>query len=200
MPTKDEQKEQSVEESIVTLHGVSWLQFKGIEANLEDVRAVRLAYLQGALEIMSPISDDHEAIKSTLGALLEAYMRLKGIRHYRRGGFTLEAEGYTSGTPDESYSIGHRRDLPDLVIEVIITSGSIDRKELYLPLNIPEIWFWKSGSIRIFQLENNQYYETVSSQFFPDLNINLLIQYIEHSDQYDAIQEFVAEIQSLNDA
>ncbi len=196
MQIQDRLKGPKTEEKLVTLYGVSWAQFKNIEANLTNVRAVNLTYLQGVLEIMSPISDDHETVKSTLGALLEAYMRLKNIRHYRRGGFTLEAEGYASGTPDESYSIGTRRQWPDLVIEVIITSGSINRKDLYLPLEIPEVWFWRAGKIRIFQLQENKYQETKFSQFFPELDISLLLQYIEHPDQYDAVQEFLAEVNS----
>ena len=182
------------EEKLVALNGVTWPQFKGVEANLENVRSTRLTYLQGILEIMSPIRHDHETIKSTLGVLLEAYMRLRGIRHYRRGGFTLEAEGYTSGTPDESYSIRVRSALPDLDIEVIITSGTIDRKDIYLPLNIPEVWFWKAGKILVFQLSDNQYQETSFSQFFPNLDLNLLLKYINQPDQYDAVQDFLAEI------
>lgn len=198
MQIQDRLKNPKTAEKLVTLYGVSWAQFKSIEANLTNVRAVNLTYLQGVLEIMSPISDDHETVKSTLGALLEAYMRLKNIRHYRRGGFTLEAEGYASGTPDESYSIGTRRQWPDLVIEVIITSGSINRKDLYLPLEIPEVWFWQAGKIQIFQLQKNQYEETEVSQFFPELDIALLLKYIEHPDQYDAVQEFLSEINLVN--
>jgi len=194
MQIQDRLKGPKTEEKLVTLYGVSWTQFKNIEANLTNVRAVNLTYLQGVLEIMSPISDDHETVKSTLGALLEAYMRLKNIRHYRRGRFTWEAEGYASGTPDESYSIGTRRQWPDLVIEVIITSGSINRKDLYLTLEIPEVWFWRAGKIRIFQLQENQYQETKFSQFFPELDISLLLKYIEHPDQYDAVQEFSNEV------
>jgi Uma2 family endonuclease len=187
-----------LEERLVTLQGVTWEQFKAIDANLEDVRDVRLSYLQGVLEIMSPIGDKHETVKSTLGALLEAYMRYKNIRHYIRGGFTLESPGYASGTPDESYSIGVRRELPDLVIEVIITSGSIDRKELFHPLNIPELWFWKANQLQVFCLNTEQYEETSRSQVFPDLDLALLLKYIKHPDQYDAVQEFLAEIQAMS--
>jgi Uma2 family endonuclease len=72
---------------------------------------------------MSPIGDRHEYVKTTMGYLLEAYMREKGIRFYGRGGFTLEAPGYASGTPDESYCIGSNKETPDIVIEIIVTSG-----------------------------------------------------------------------------
>jgi Uma2 family endonuclease len=185
---------QSTEEKLVALHGVNWQQFKAVEANLEGVRAVRLAYLAGVLEIRSPIGDEHETVKSTLGVLLEAYMRHKNLRHYRRGGFTLEAPGYASGTPDESYSIGTRRQFPDLVIEVIVTSGTIDRKEPYRPLQISEVWFWWKKQLRVFQLNGAQYLEVSRSQFFPELDLALLLKYVDYPDQYDAVSAFLAEL------
>lgn len=182
----------------IVLHGLSWERFKAIEANLEEIQEVRLSYLAGVLEIMSPIGDKHETVKSTIGVLLEAYMRDRGIRHYRRGGFTLEVSGYASGTPDESYSISKRRAVPDIVIEVIITSGSIDRKELYKPLRVSEVWFWQANQLKVFHLREEEYQEVSQSEFLPDLDLALLAQYVGYPDQYDAIQEFLALIQGAN--
>ena len=188
---------QSTEEKLVTVRDVSWEEFKGIEALLKDNRNVRLSYLSGMLEIMSPIGDKHEKVKSTFGLLLEAYMKELGIRFYRRGGFTLEEPGYASGTPDESYNIGTEREDPDIVIEVIITSGTINRKELYKPKRIPEVWFWKSDTIKIFRLNTAGEYEEINrSRFFPNLDPALLLRYIAHPDQYDAVQEFVQAIRN----
>jgi Uma2 family endonuclease len=187
--------EEPLEETLLTLKDVTWEKFKGIEALLQDNRNVRLSYLSGILEIMSPIGDKHEKVKSTLGLLLEAYMKELGIRFYRRGGFTLEEPGYASGTPDESYNIGIEREEPDIVIEVIITSGTINRKELYKPKRIPEVWFWKSNTIKIFRLNAAGEYEEVSrSGFFPNLDPALLLQYIAMPDQYDAVQQFTQAI------
>lgn len=181
-----------VEEKLVTLCDITWEQFKGIETQLQDNRNIRLSYLSGILEIMSPIGEQHENVKSTLGLLLEAYMRNKDIRFYRRGGYTLEAPGYASGTPDESYSIGTKGEVPDIVIEIIVTSGTIDRKNLYKPRRIPEVWFWKSNQIRIFRLNATGEYEEISrSIFFPDLDPALLLHYIGYPDQYDAVKAFV---------
>ncbi|MGH1395673.1 MAG: Uma2 family endonuclease [Trichormus sp.] len=183
--------EQSTEEKLVTLKNVSWEQFKGIEAHLQDNRSVRLSYLSGVLEIMSPIGEKHEEVKRTLGLLLEVYMRVLGIRFYAHGGFTLEEPGYASGTPDESYSIGTKKEIPDIVIEVIVTSGTIDRKELFKPKKVPEVWFWKSNTIRIFRLtDTGEYQEVNRSGFFPDLDPALLLHYINMPDQYDAVVEF----------
>ncbi|MBW4615153.1 MAG: Uma2 family endonuclease [Desmonostoc vinosum HA7617-LM4] len=187
--------DQPTEEKLVTLKDVSWEQFKAIEAQLEENRNVRLSYLSGVLEIISPIGEKHEKVKSTLGLLLEAYMRELGIRFYKRGGYTLEEPGYASGTPDESYSIDTEKEVPDIVIEVIVTSGTINRKELYKPKRIPEIWFWKSDEIKIFRLHKQGEYEEVNrSGFFPDLDKSLLLRYLAMSDQYDAVTEFVQAI------
>ncbi|GAA6619636.1 Uma2 family endonuclease [Scytonema sp. NUACC26] len=181
----------ATEEKLVTLRDVTWEQFKGIEAQLIDNRSVRLSYLSGILEIMSPVGLLHERVKRTLGLLLEAYMRVLGIKFYATGGFTIEKTGYASGTPDESYCIGTDKDTPDILIEVIITSGTIDRKELYKPKQVPEVWFWKSDTIRIFHLnEKGEYEEVNHSSFFPNLDINVLLQYIAMPDQYDAVLEF----------
>ncbi|MCC5634967.1 Uma2 family endonuclease [Nostoc sp. CHAB 5844] len=184
--------DQSKEEKLVTLTDVSWEQFKGIEAQLKDNRKVRLSYFSGMLEIMSPVGEEHEFVKSTLSLLLDAYMREKGIRFYKRGGYTLEEPGYASGTPDESYSIDVKREVPDIVIEIVVTSSSINRKDLYKPKKIPEVWFWKSNQMKIFHLtEDGEYEEVNRSKFFPDLDPAILLRYIAISDQYDAVQEFI---------
>ncbi len=186
---------QPPEEKLITLHSISWEQFKGIEAQLDKNREVRIAYLAGVMEIMSPIGDRHEYVKTTLGYLIEAYMREKGIRFYGRGGFTLESPGYASGTPDESYCIGSNKETPDIVIEIIITSGTINRRELYKPKKVPEVWFWKSDQMRIFRLNIAGEYEEVNlSRFFPDLDKALLLRYVADPDQYDAVSEFVQAI------
>ena len=184
-----------IQEKLVTVPNVSWEEFKAIEAQLKDNSNVRLSYLSGMLEIMSPIGEQHEFVKSTLGLLLEAYMKELGIRFYRRGGFTLEEPGYVSGTPDESYSIGTKTEVPDIVIEVIVTSGSINRKELFKPKKVPEVWFWKSNQIKIFRLNAAGEYEFVNrSGFLPNLDPALLLRYIANPDQYEAVQEFVQAI------
>lgn len=186
----DKPAHQPTEEKLVTLYGISWEKFKAIEAQLEDNRDVKLSYLSGVLEIMSPVGEEHEYIKRTLGLLLEAYMKEKGIRFYALGGFTLEAPGYASGTPDDSYSIGSNKEVPDIVIEIIITSETLNRRELYKPKKVPEIWFWKSNQLRVFCLKEGEYEEVSRSTFFPDLDLALLRRYIGYPDQYDAVQEF----------
>ena len=53
---------------------------------------------------------------------------------------------------------------------VIVTSGSIDRKELYKPLRVPEVWFWKADRLRVFHLKE-EYEEVSQSELLPDLDL-----------------------------
>ena len=177
-------------ESIIALDNITWERFNQIEASFTDVASLKLTYLNGSLEIMAPISNKHESVKTTVGYLLEVYMREKEIRFYGRGGFTLTKEGYSSGEPDESYCIGTNKKVPDIVIEIIITSGSLNKLEIYKPQEIQEVWFWKSSKLLVFHLTCGEYKEVKRSSFFPDLDLDMLIRYIDYPDQYDAVHAF----------
>ena len=63
----------------ILLEGLSWQRFEQLSACFEDSRAVRLTYLDGSLEIMSPIGPEHETRKRSIGYLLDAYLTVKGI-------------------------------------------------------------------------------------------------------------------------
>ncbi len=41
---------------------------------------------------------------------------------------------------DKSYELGANRKHPDLVIEVVVSSGGINKLEAYKRLQIPELW------------------------------------------------------------
>jgi hypothetical protein len=60
---------------------------------------------------------------------------------------------------------------------------------------VPEVWFCKSDQIKIFRLnEVGEYEEVNRSGFLPNLDPALLLKYIAHPDQYDAVAEFVQAI------
>ncbi len=180
-----------------TIQGVSWLQFESIEAAFSSVEGVRFVYLDGVLEIMT-LSPMHKEIKSTIGLLLEAYLRHSKIRFYKRGSATLGNRDLGGRKdPDESYNFNLKKDIPDLVIEVVLTSGNINILDLYLRLGIPEVWYWEDGVLNVYGLvKDKQVYENVkASRFFPDLNLNILAKYITYYDQYEAIAEFIKQLQ-----
>lgn len=180
----------SVTDSCLTLKEVSWSQFESLEAAFESVGGIRFAYLDGILEIMT-VSPEHEETKSTLSVLLEAYLREKSIRFYIKGGPTLGSKELGARKePDESYNLQTKKAIPDLVIEVVFTSGGIDKLQLYKRLGIPEVWFWEDGVLSIYCLRE-EYEQVDRSELLPELDIALLVRYITYFDQYDAVIEFI---------
>lgn len=176
---------------------VSWQQFEAIDHAFNSVPGVKFRYLDKALEIM-PISEEHEEFKANLRMLLEAYLRAKGIRFYSRGGPSLgnEALGARS-EPDESYNLESRKPYPDLVLEVVITSGGIDKLEGYRRMEVSEVWFWEDGVLELYGLpeDGSSYQRLDQSNLLPALPINILCRYVTYHDQFDAIEEFLREIE-----
>ena len=180
---------EQVSEGIAILSGIDWNRFQTL-ARVFSGRRIRLTYLKGMLEIMSPIGREHGVQKSTFGLLLETWLRLQQIRFYRTGGFTLESEGYSSAEPDESYCLHEKKAIPDLLIEVIVSSGSIDKHEANRPFAVPEIWFWQKGGLRVFCFDQGKYTESRQSLLLPGLDLALMEQCAAMEDQYEGVEVF----------
>lgn len=173
---------------------VTWEQSEVIEQAFEPIPGVKFAYLDGVLEIM-PIGEDHEDFKSTIALLLEAYFRAMQIRFYKRGGPTLGSRSLGARSePDESYNLGTRKPYPDLVLEVVFSSGGVDKLEIYRRLGVAEVWFWEDGVFTFHALHDSGYEQVSRSELLPDLPIDLLGRYVTYHDQYDAVTEFLAAI------
>jgi Uma2 family endonuclease len=99
-----------------------------------------VTYLDGILEIVAP-SLRHEDVKSRLGDLLLIYFLETDTEYYPKGSTTFRQQERRGGTEaDESYCIGTDKAIPDLAIEVVITSGGLNRLEVYHRLGIPEVY------------------------------------------------------------
>ncbi|HLO84960.1 MAG TPA: hypothetical protein VK203_08105 [Nostocaceae cyanobacterium] len=61
-------------------------------------------------------------------------------------------------------------------------------------MKIPEVWFCNSGQLRVFSLQDEKYQEVSQSQLLLNLDLALLLKYVGHPDQYDAVQEFLTEV------
>ncbi|GET41431.1 Uma2 family endonuclease [Microseira wollei] len=174
----------------LTLYRVYWQQYEILRATLDDFAGVRMNYLKGTLEIFKPGSK-HERIKSLIGRLIETYSLETNTRIYACGSTTYRKQAEERGLePDESYCIGNLKEFPDLAIEVIVTSGSIDLLEVYRGLGVSEVWFWKNGQLSLYRLQAGQYEQIERSILLPNLDINLLVRCANMPDQYDAVIEF----------
>ena len=177
------------EERFIT-SGVSWQVYEFILNSLGDSSSYRLAYLSGTLEIVSP-SRSHEVDKENIGRLLEVYLEENRIPFWGLGSMTIRKEDERAGKePDKCYCIGTDKEIPDLVIEVIYTSGGVDVLEVYQRLGVKEVWFWQNQKFTIYCLQNDGYEEISRSQLLPNLNLVLLSQYVDISEPLEAIIEW----------
>jgi Uma2 family endonuclease len=68
---------------------------------------------------------------------------------------------------------------PDLVLEIDITHKSLDRFSLYTRLEVPELWCYNQGELKIYHLSAGEYLEAETSLSLPRLPIRELPQLIE---------------------
>lgn len=180
---------ETADHRIVT-YGVPWSHFEAQLALRGDAPVPRMAYLDGALELMSP-SKEHERIKSYLGSLIEAYALERDIDLSRYGSWTLKHAPATAGLePDECFIVGpdQAKPVPDLAIEVVWTSGGIDKLEIYRRLGVGEVWIWKDERIEVHVLEDDRFEKANRSRLFPDLDLDLLVSLLDRPTAIQAVR------------
>jgi Uma2 family endonuclease len=176
----------------LVVYSVPWSHYEAQLALRGDAPVPRIAYLDGVLEQMSP-SKDHERIKSYIGRLLEAYAFERGIDLSPYGAWTLRSGPREAGVePDECYIVGdQRKDVPELAIEVVWTSGGIDKLEIYRRLGVGEVWFWTSGQIEVNVLQGERYVRSERSGLFPGLDVALLCSFLDRPTVSQAVRAFL---------
>jgi Uma2 family endonuclease len=177
----------------VILRPVSWSAFEAQLALRGDVAGPRVSYLDGALELMSP-SKDHERIKSYIGCLIEAYALETGVDLSPYGSWTLKDALKEAGAePDECYIVGadQKKETPDLAIEVVWTSGGIDKLEIYRRFGIAEVWLWTTAEgLAIHVLRDDRYAVSGASSVFREMDVKLLASFLDHPTALQAVRAY----------
>jgi len=182
----------TIEEQRLTLPGYySWQQFLDLEEWLADTPGLRITYLDGSIELMT-LGETHESVKSILRFLLEVYFVQKGIRFFPVGSATRRDEAKdVSFEPDESYYLREKKSHPDLAIEIIVTSGSLNKLEKYRRFGISEVLFWQNNQLFLYHLGESGYLQISRSTLFPDLDLDLLLKCLQIPDILDARLELL---------
>lgn len=187
-----------------TISPVSWSQYEILLSEQGEKSSYRISYLEGVLEIMAP-SRRHESRKTRIGTLLEIYFLETNTEYFPTGSTTFrKSEREAGGEPDESYCIGTDKEFPDLAIEVVVTSGGINRLAIYQKLGIQEVWFWFKDRLTIYHLRPDGekfaatfgYEEINRSEFLPELDIELLTASIQNPSPLAATKMFRAGIKN----
>jgi Uma2 family endonuclease len=180
----------------VVLRNASWETFEQLLADNRDSAGVRLYYDNGMLEIKVP-SAEHEEPNRTLSQLIEVLAEEMSLDLRRLGSTTFKRDDLLKGfEPDSCYYIQsaeaisgkNKLDLktdppPDLVIEVDITSDSLNKFPIFAGIGVPEVWRYDDGKVTIYKLEGDNYSKADHSPAFPILTSEMATQFLEESTQ-----------------
>jgi Uma2 family endonuclease len=164
----------------VIVHSVSWTTYEHLLADLSNQSSTRLTYDRGILEIMCPLPE-HEEWNRTIALLVEVLAEEMHIDIRNFGSTTFRRADLARGfEPDSCFYIQHEADIsgkstidltvdppPDLVIEVDITSGSLDKFPIYAQVGVPEVWRYDGQRLRISILTAERYVESETSLALP---------------------------------
>jgi Uma2 family endonuclease len=167
------------------LRGVRWETYTQLQADFADSHAAHFAYDQGDLEIMV-LSLQHEKLKHLLTALVELIAEEAEIDLEGAGSTTFQRVDLARGfEPDASFYFTHAEyirqknkiDLlvdppPDLVIEIDITSPSLDKLPICAALGVREVWRYEGEQISIFRLETDGFVQCQTSAVLPGVKRN----------------------------
>jgi Uma2 family endonuclease len=183
---------QPTEEQRIIIYDVSWEEYEKLSDSFID-SFPRMIYLEGTLEIIMTTSPEHERLKKIIARLLEAYAEESDININGYGSATFRKKAVRRGVePDECYCIDELTEVPDIAIEIVITSGGIDKLDVYKDLGVKEVWFWKNGKFDFHYLPkaNGDYVQNSRSTLLPDLDPVLLASFVGETNQTQAVKRY----------
>jgi Uma2 family endonuclease len=174
---------------------VGWNDYQKLLAMRGESSVPRITYLNGVVELMSP-SNYRELDKKCFARLLEAWSEVAGVELEGYGSWTLtDEEQEVAAEADECYTVGRLAaddGRPDVAIEVVWTSGGINKLEVYRKLGVREVWFYERGSLRFFALRGRKgrqrYVAIPLSEILPQLPRDLLLECMREPSQTAALR------------
>lgn len=154
-----------------SLAGMTWVDYE--KFNAEEYLGYRVSYFNGVITLVSP-SKNHERIAQTIAILVSAYCRKFNLPYFPLGSTRLEKKPLVGKESDVSFAFDTDKDIPDLAVEVIFSSGSIDDLDKYQTIGVQEVWFWRNNKITFYHLQAEGYKEIYTSKVLPHLTSELL--------------------------
>lgn len=179
----------------IILTGVSWETYQRLLADHQESSGTRFSYNEGTLGIMV-MSARHEEPNRTLAALVEVLVEEFGLDLRRLGSTTFQRPDLVKGfEPDSAFYICPAlvvRDRPvdpatdpppDLIIEVDVTSPSLNRFPIFAAFGAPEVWRYDGSRVAIYWLESGHYVEADSSPALAPLTGEMATRFLEESSR-----------------
>lgn len=176
----------------VLLYNISWQQFENLLLDLGETRGARIAYDYGIVEIMTPLPE-HEFYKENISIAVQDIAEVLEKDYESLGSTTWKKETKMAGVePDNCFYFQNEHLIrgkfkynfnieppPDLVLEMDLTSKSLNRFPIYARLGVPELWCYDQGKLNIYLLNNYSYSLSEISLVFPNLHIQQIPEIIE---------------------
>lgn|SRR5678815_698232 len=175
----------------VILHGISWAAFEEMLAARGNASGVRMYYLDGEVELLSP-ARDHEIRKKALARLLELWALETSTDISGFGSWTLKKRPKKAGAePDECYTVGDEdKPVPDLVIEIEWSRTlGLPKQEIYARLGVRELWTVTADATLVVRvLHSGRYVVSRRSKVLPKLDVEWLFAFASLSPQSRAVR------------
>ena len=181
-------------EARVVLPNVSWETYERLLTDLADCSVPHLTYDRGRLEIMSPTAK-HEKVNRHIELLVRITALEMNVEVGSLGSTTFKRVDIERGfEPDSCFyvqnesSIRGKQELdllvdppPDIVVEIDVTSSSINKRALFAHFAIPEVWCYDDENIEILNLVNGAYVKSERSSVLPFITAKVLTDFMAES-------------------
>ncbi|MEM7128251.1 MAG: Uma2 family endonuclease [Chloroflexota bacterium] len=180
----------------VMLHGVSWHTYESLLSEHNEKSGTHFAYHKGTLEIMV-LSPKHESLKQTLSYVVDVLAEELDIDIQDLGSTTFRREDLSSGfEPDSCFYIQSAAEIrgkseidltvdpsPELIIEIDLTSFSLDKFPIFAALGVQEVWRYDGESVLIYTLSGGEYVEQPSSTLLEPVTAAALTDFVASGQQ-----------------
>jgi len=189
-----------VGERRIVLYDISWAAYEALLADHVDRSVPHFAYDKGVLEIVGP-SFAHEKYNRALAQVVNAYAEEVGVNAREAGSTTFKREDWKRGfEADSSFYIRNEERMrgktevdptvdppPDLVIEVDVSSSSLNKLPIYAQFGVPEVWRYDGVRVAIYDLAVGGYVESLESLVLPGLSATELTRLLEENESSEPI-------------
>lgn len=174
------------------LDGISWDFYESLLEAVEQ-KSLRITYDHGILEIMT-ITRRHEWLKDALRRMIDILIEELDLPFDCYGSMNFKSESKKRGLqPDECFWF-HSEELirnaeeyepesdppPDLILEIDITSSSLDRINIHESFGVSEVWRWKDDQVEFHILNKKGKLKTrKKSTIFTGLGATDLLAFLE---------------------
>jgi Uma2 family endonuclease len=179
----------------ILLNDISWQEYEMFLEDFEEKSGWRLAYDTGKLEIMPP-TQEHEIFSFSFSLFVVAFCEHFNLDVQGAGSTTFRRMFLNKGVePDECFYIKNAEKvigkkfksdecpMPDVAVEVDVTTDSLDKFPIYAALQIPEIWIFDGKNVFFYQLEGEKYNQISKSIALTPLSSETLTEYLNLSEK-----------------